>query len=119
MIINGYTLKEDLQNANSGFSKWGFAVKNGKEYFIKELIKPVYPIDASSMPEDLYRHRVDYCNKYENKFRRYFGQINRVSRGNLVRVEEFFRCKSKYYLITEKIELLVNSGKRLKVNMTL
>ena len=104
MIINGYTLKEDLQNANSGFSKWGFAVKNGKEYFIKELIKPVYPIDASSMPEDLYRHRVDYCNKYENKFRRYFGQINRVSRGNLVRVEEFFRCKSKYYLITEKID---------------
>ena len=36
MVINGYTLTTELQNANSGFSKWGFGTKNGKEYFIKE-----------------------------------------------------------------------------------
>lgn len=46
-MLNGYILKGELQNANSGFSKWGFAVKNGKEYFIKELISPVFPMDRS------------------------------------------------------------------------
>ena len=44
MIINDYELTSELTNANSGFSKWGFAVKNGREYFIKELISPVYPV---------------------------------------------------------------------------
>ena len=37
MVINGYSLTSELQNKNSGFSKWAFATKNGKEYFIKEL----------------------------------------------------------------------------------
>ena len=35
-IINGYDVPP-LNNDNSGFSKWGFATKYGKEYFIKEL----------------------------------------------------------------------------------
>ena len=40
--INGYELEADLTADNSGFSKWGFARKNGKTYFIKEFLSPVY-----------------------------------------------------------------------------
>ena len=104
MNINGYTLKAELKNANSGFSKWGFATKNGKEYFIKELINPVYPIDKSIMSEELFQQRRAYCSQYETKFKRFFEQINKVSHGNLVRINEFFRCDSRYYLISEKVE---------------
>ena len=104
MNINGYTLKAELKNANSGFSKWGFATKNGKEYFIKELINPVYPLDKSIMSEELFQERRNYCSQYEAKFRNFFGLINKASRGNLVRITEFFRCGSRYYLISEKVE---------------
>lgn len=104
MNINGYTLKAELKNANSGFSKWGFATKNGKEYFIKELINPVYPLDKSVMSEELFQQRRLFCYRYETKFKNFFELINKASRGNLVRITEFFRCGSRYYLITEKVE---------------
>ena len=38
MQIKGYEIKGELKTNNSGFSKWGFATKNGRDYFIKEFI---------------------------------------------------------------------------------
>jgi len=102
-MLNGYTLKGELQNANSGFSKWGFAVKNGKEYFVKELISPVFPMDRSIMSDVLFEQRRDSCFRFENRLRELFTRINRASHGNLVRIEEFFRMDSKYYIINEKV----------------
>jgi len=102
--INGYKLKAELHNANSGFSKWGFATKNGKEYFIKELINPVYPIDREAMSEEVFNKRRNFCHDYERRFSAYFSKINNASRGSLTRIIEFFRYESKYYLITEKID---------------
>lgn len=103
MNINGYELKSELRNANSGFSKWGFAVKNDKEYFIKELINLVYPIDEDSMPEELFWRKRDACIEYEKNAKEYFERINKASHGNLLRINEFFRFKSRYYLVSEKI----------------
>ena len=103
MVINGYTLKDELKNADSGFSKWGFATKGGKEYFIKELINPVYPIDAGAMSKELFENRRKFCANYEDRYRNYYASINQASRGNLVRIIEFFRCGSRYYIVTEKV----------------
>ena len=103
MVINGYALEAELQNANSGFSKWGFATKYGREYFIKELITPVYPIDRSIMSDELFEQRRASCVEYEERFRKYYTVINNASCGNLVRITEFFRSGSRYYVITEKI----------------
>lgn len=104
MVINGYALEAELQNANSGFSKWGFAKKYGKSYFIKELINPVYPTDRSIMSEEMFAQRCAKCVEYENRFKTFYNAINNASCGNLVRIDEFFRSGSRYYLITEKIE---------------
>lgn len=104
MVINGYRLNSELQNANSGFSKWAFATRGGKQYFIKELINPVYPVDGGVMPVALFQQKREFCQQYELKFREFFGEINRVSRGNLVRINDFFRYGSKYYVVTEKVE---------------
>jgi|GEM_PF-2345482 len=103
MTINGYKLKSELQNANSGFSKWAFATKNGREYFIKELINPVYPVDRSAMSPTDFEARRNFCREYEETNARYFDRLNRSSRGNLVRIVEFFRSGSRYYLINEKV----------------
>ncbi len=104
MTINGYMLKGELNNANSGFSKWGFAVKDGKEYFVKELISPVYPVDPGCMTEEMYAGRIQFCRDFEARCQRLYTAINDASRGNLVRIIEFFRWGSKYYIITEKVE---------------
>ncbi len=48
MQIKGYEIKGELKTNNSGFSKWGFATKNGRDYFIKEFIDPVYPIHTEA-----------------------------------------------------------------------
>jgi len=104
MNINGYTLKAELKNANSGFSKWGFATKNGKEYFIKELINPVYPTDKNVMTDEMFQERRTYCSQYEAKFKKFFGLINKASRGNLIRIIDFFRFGNRYYLVSEKVE---------------
>ncbi|MDO4618528.1 MAG: lipopolysaccharide kinase InaA family protein [Clostridia bacterium] len=111
MVINGYTLSTELQNANSGFSKWGYAVKNGKEYFIKELISPVYPVDSTILSPDMFRGKREYCMQFENRFTRFYGRINDASRGNLVRIEDFFRFGARYYLVTEKVQGSITSMK--------
>ncbi len=103
MNINGYTLKGELNNENSGFSKWGFAVKGGKEYFIKELITPVYPVDKGVMSDELFASKRNFCKNFENRYINLYSAINNASCGNLVRIEEFFRCGSKYYVINEKV----------------
>lgn len=103
MNINGYVITEELKSENSGFSKWGFATKDGVEYFIKELINPVYPVDKTAMSAEMFSEKIAYCTNYENRFKTYYEKINRASRGNLVRINEFFRCDSRYYLVTEKI----------------
>lgn len=108
-IINGYDVPP-LNNDNSGFSKWGFATKYGKEYFIKELITPVYPVDRSVMSDEMFEQRRAECAKYENRFRSFYTAINNASCGNLVRINEFFRNGSRYYLVTEKI-----SGSSIKL----
>ncbi len=104
MVINGYNIIGELNNANSGFSKWGFAKKDGVEYFIKELITPVYPIDRSALSPEMFESRVAYCREFEEKYKELYIAINSASRGNLVRIMEFFRHGSRYYVVTEKVE---------------
>ena len=73
--INGYVF-EKLNNDNSGFSKWGFAVKNGKEYFIKELLNPVYPMESSVMSIEMFNKQREHCFFYETRFKNYYTAIN-------------------------------------------
>ncbi|MBE6681249.1 MAG: hypothetical protein E7600_03050 [Ruminococcaceae bacterium] len=119
MVINGYLLESELNNANSGFSKWGFARKGTNEYFLKELLTPVYPINENSMSPELFESKRKYCEDYEKHFKAYYEAINNASHGNLVRVVEFFRNESKYYVVTEKVvtkSMLDNEVTSLPIN---
>ncbi|NJK84070.1 MAG: serine/threonine protein kinase, partial [Saprospiraceae bacterium] len=44
-IIKGYRIVKDFSTAGGGLSKWSFAEREGKEYFIKEFLSPKYPTD--------------------------------------------------------------------------
>ena len=103
MQIKGYEIKGELKTNNSGFSKWGFATKNGRDYFIKEFIDPVYPIHTELLDQAMIDHKRKICKDYEDRSRCMYNAINNCSDGNLVEIEEFFRDGSHYYLVMEKI----------------
>ena len=103
MIMNGYMLDAPFSNENAGFCKWTFAHKNGKEYFLKELLNPVYPV-SNKLQERTKAIKITECRQFELKQLRLIEAINSGSFGNVVRIEEFFRYDSHYYLATKKIE---------------
>ena len=46
-LINGYTILEDFKVVGAGLSKWTFAERGGRQFFIKEFLSPTYP-DANA-----------------------------------------------------------------------
>lgn len=105
-IINGYVLEGELKSNNSGFCKWGFATKDGMKFFIKEFLSPSYPEDTSLFTEKQLRSKINNCKKFEENRTEVYRRINNASDGNAQRIEEFFRCGTKYYVITDKLQSL-------------
>lgn len=103
MEINGYTLNAPLTCDKSGFSKWGFAKRGGEEYFIKEFLAPIYPVNHELLSDEQIERKIRICKKFEVEKSRLYRAISECSNGNIVPVAQFFRHKSHYYIITEKI----------------
>lgn len=104
--LGKYELVSSLTNQNAGFCMWGFAKKGGKDYFIKEFVQQKYPAnDPFSTPESLAKKKKD-CEHFEKRKTALYEMLYKYSDGNAVRVEEFFRIESKYYISMRKIEAL-------------
>lgn len=104
--LGTYELSGALSNQNAGYSVWGFGKKNDKNYFIKQFVAQKYPAnDTVSSPERLQK-KIKECERFEQKKRAVYKMLNENSDGNAVRVEEFFRIESKYYISMRKIEAL-------------
>ncbi len=107
MTINGYTIIGELKGENSGFSRWGFCERDGREYFIKEFLSPIYPYDAVKrgvLSKAQIDRKIEECKKFEERLIFMYEAINRASDGNSVRINHFFRCDSKYYIVTDKVK---------------
>lgn len=102
--INGYQTIGELKSANSGYAKWGFAKKNGIEYFIKEFLSPIYPLDATVLSKEQILHKRQICNNFEAEKRAFYNELGKCATGNVVTVIDFFRFGSKYYAVTEKVD---------------
>lgn len=103
-IINEYELLGELVTNNSGFSRWGFATKNGEEFFIKEFLTPVYPENEAMFTPRQLMAKKNGCALFEKDNRELYSKINGASDGNLACIEEFFRFNSKYYIVMKKIK---------------
>lgn len=104
-VINEYELIEPLQNRDAGFSRWTYAIRKGEIYFLKEFMDPVYPTE-DSLSDALRQRRIRDCEEYEEEKKAIYAGVNEASDGNLVRIFEFFRCDSHYYVSTLKIDSL-------------
>ena len=104
--MNGYVLDAPFSNKDAGFSRWTTAVRDGKRYFIKEFLNPVYPI-LQDMSEDIRREKINDCSIFELDKRRLYSRINEASDGNIVRINEFFRYDAHYYIVSDYIEAML------------
>lgn len=98
-----YQMTGELTNQNAGYSLWGFAKYAGRDYFVKQFLSPKFPIDDTvSSPERLKRI-TDRCQKFIEKKKKIYDAVNAASDGNDIRICEFFRVESRYYISMEKI----------------
>ena len=98
-FINDYELLQPLQNQDAGFSRWTFAMRDGQKYFLKEFMDPIYPTDPN-LSEELRQSRIRECRVFEAKRKRLYQAVDDASDGNAVRIIDFFRHGSRYYIAT-------------------
>ena len=100
---NGYLVAGGLKSDNAGFSKWGIGTKDGKEYFVKEFLSPVYPQNAEMFSATQLEKRKKFCANYEAQKTLLYKTINEASDGNAVRITDFFRCEGHYYIVMPRV----------------
>jgi serine/threonine protein kinase len=106
-VINGYTILEDFRVVGAGLSKWTFAARDGREYFIKEFLSPTYPDEHAPGSAQTKMRKRRRCAAFERHHRRIQEALAAVSGlgGNLIVTLDFFRWGAKYYKVTEKVEV--------------
>jgi eukaryotic-like serine/threonine-protein kinase len=105
-VINGYRILEDFKVVGAGLSKWTFAERGGRQYFIKEFLSPTYPdADAPGSEKTKARKRAR-CAVFEahhQGIQRALAPLSAYG-GNLIVTLDFFRWGAKYYKVTEKVD---------------
>ncbi|CAA9214486.1 MAG: Serine/threonine protein kinase [uncultured Acidimicrobiales bacterium] len=105
-VLNGYTILEDFKVVGAGLSKWTFAERGGRQYFIKEFLSPTYPDDAAPGSEKTKAKKRARCATFEAHHQGIQKALAPLSAygGNLIVTLDFFRWGAKYYKVTEKVD---------------
>jgi serine/threonine protein kinase len=111
-VINGYTILEDFKVVGAGLSKWTYAERAGRQYFIKEFLSPTYPDDAAPGSAKTKAKKRARCATFEAHHRGMQTALAPLSAygGNLIVTLDFFRWGAKYYKVTEKVDSAGLSG---------
>ena len=64
-VLNGYTILEDFKVVGAGLSKWTFAERGGRQFFIKEFLSPTYPDDDAPGSEKTKAKKRARCAVFE------------------------------------------------------
>ncbi len=105
-VINGYRILEDFKVVGAGLSKWTFAERGGRQFFIKEFLSPTYPDDDAPGSEKIKAKKRARCAAFEAHHRGVQHALAPLSAygGNLIVTLDFFRWGAKYYKVTEKVD---------------
>ncbi len=101
--INGYRLLCPLTNTDAGFSRWAYAEKGGKEYFVKEFLSPVCPRDDGVLSKETIARKRSICIQFYQRKKRVYDALSSCDNGNIIVIQDFFLFHTKYYSVTEKI----------------
>jgi eukaryotic-like serine/threonine-protein kinase len=105
-ILNGYAILEDFKVVGAGLSKWTFAERGGRQFFIKEFLSPTYPDANAPGSEKIKAKKRARCAAFEAHHRGVQHALAPLSAygGNLIVTLDFFRWGAKYYKVTEKVD---------------
>jgi serine/threonine protein kinase len=105
-VLNGYTLLADFSVVGAGLSRWTFASKGGREYFVKEFLSPTYPEADAPGSERIKAKKRERCAAFEARHRSMQAALAPLSAygGNLIVTLDFFRAGAKYYKTTERVQ---------------
>ena len=97
---------QGLQGGGAGLSKWTFAERGRRQFFIKEFLSPTYPDDAAPGSEKTKAKKRARCAVFEAHHRGMQKALAPLSAygGNLIVTLDFFRFGAKYYKVTEKVD---------------
>src|SRR3954452_7183762 len=105
-VVNGYRLLEDFKVVGAGLSRWTFAERAGRGFFLKEFLSPTYPDDAAPGSEKTKAKKRARCSAFEAHHRGVQKALAPLSAygGNLIVTLDFFRWGAKYYKVTETVD---------------
>jgi serine/threonine protein kinase len=105
--INGYIVTKDSTMVGGGMCTWTFAKKSDKDFFLKEFLFPVYPTTDSPGSSKMKHQRRQQCENFESYQKKIIDTIKSKcsTGGNLIFAHDFFRFGSKYYKVTEKVDI--------------
>lgn len=101
--VNGYIITEELKSENAGNSSWGYAFKDGKKYFIKQL-KETYSDKAYEEASLFEKEAIEASQLFEQRMNNLCDLLKKSDNGNLVVPIEFIKHDGRYYLVTEWID---------------
>ncbi|MFI5709003.1 protein kinase [Kribbella sp. NPDC051620] len=107
MRIGRYDLVTEFCNTGAGQCRWAFATCDGEDYFLKEFLRPTYPIVGGPGSAATRSRKLLECEEFEKRHRGMMRELKKLSvaGGNLIVAREFFRSGAKFYKVTEKINV--------------
>lgn len=106
-MVGKYSLLTDFHTAGGGQCRWAFAARDGKEYFIKEFLRPTYPMPGGPGSEQTKAAKRRQCEAFEARHRQMMRELKKLSvdGGNLIVAKDFFRDGAKFYKVTDKVDV--------------
>ncbi|GII84053.1 hypothetical protein Ssi03_20430 [Sphaerisporangium siamense] len=104
-VIRGYHVVSEPTNDGGGKCVWAFAVRGGREYFIKRFLEPKRPREGSTASAASKALRLRECEEFERRQRAIMDRLSYdvTGAGNLVLAADFFHEGTTYYKVTERI----------------
>lgn len=113
--VRGYKLLKDFKMAGGGNCEWTFAVKDGKDYFIKVFLNPKYPKPDGPGSPEIKRKMTAECERFETHQRKLNDAVKKIAGvgGRLVAASDFFREENLYYKVALKVPVTPITAKEI------
>ena len=102
--LHGYHILREFSTENAGLSRWSFGEKEGRQFFIKEFLTPVYPDNLAELSPETVERKKKICMDFYAEKSIFYRELGKCRTGNNVIVQDFFREGSHYYIVTEKVD---------------
>jgi len=101
MQIGAYETIAPFMTTGSGDARWCVAVKDEKQYFLKQFLAPVQPVQTSKAPSKQVLLRRQKCAAFETRKLKLYDSLAQLPKDRIVSVEDFFVHDGHYCAASE------------------